>query len=59
MEKLTDKEIITLLNSLIHSGSLKLKVNIKDDIWEYIAVGTLSFKGRKIATSKYTKAKEE
>lgn len=59
MEKLTDKEIITLLNSLIHSGDLKLKVSIKDDIWESIATSTLVYKGRKITTVKDTKAKKE
>ena len=57
MEKLSDKEIITLLNSLINSGSLKLKVNIKDDLYEYIATGTLTYNGRKIVTCKNTKSK--
>lgn len=58
MEKLTDKEVITLLNSLIHSGDLRLKVNIKDDMLETIATGTLTYKNRKLVSSKYSKSKE-
>lgn len=57
MEKLSNKEITTLLNSLINSGDLKLKVNIKDDLYEYIATSTLTYNGRKIVTCKNTKSK--
>lgn len=57
MERLTDKEIISLLNSLINSEQLKLKVNIKDDLYEYISIASLTYKGRKLLTSKNTKAK--
>lgn len=56
-KKLTNKEIITLLHSLLSSEDLKLKVNIKDDVYEYIATATLTYKGRKIETKKYSKAK--
>ena len=58
MEKLTDKEVITLLNSLIHSGDLRLKVNIKEDMLETIATSTLTYKNRKLVSSKYSKSKE-
>lgn len=56
---MTDKEIINLLNSLIHSGDLKLKVSIKDDVYDSIATASLSYKGRKIANAKYNKSKSE
>ncbi len=52
MDKLTDKEIITLLNSLINSNDLKLKINIKKDIYSYYIIGTLVYKGRKLTTVK-------
>jgi hypothetical protein len=58
MEKLTEKEIISLLNSLIHSGDLRLKVNIKEDMLETIATSTLTYKNRKLVSSKYSKSKE-
>lgn len=54
MDKLTDKEIITLLNSLINSNDLKLKINIKKDIYSYYITGTLVYKGRKLTTVKET-----
>lgn len=54
-----DKQIISLLNSLIHSEDLKLKINIKDNIDEYIATSTLTYKGRKIASVKNSKTKSE
>lgn len=57
MKELTDKEIITLLNSLINSGELKLKVNLIEDNYENIASSTLSYKNRKIANVKFTKKK--
>ena len=58
MEKLTEKEIISLLNSLIYSGDLRLKVNIKEDMLETIATSTLTYKNRKLVSSKYSKSKE-
>lgn len=58
MEKLTDKEIISLLNSLVHSGDLRLKVSIKDDMLETIATSILTYKNRKITNSKYSKSKD-
>lgn len=58
MKELTDKEIITLLNSLVNSGDLRLKVNIKDDMLESIATSTLTYKNRKIVNTKYTKTKD-
>lgn len=58
MKELTDKEIITLLNSLVNSGYLRLKVNIKDDMLESIATSTLTYKNRKIVNTKYTKTKD-
>ena len=57
MKELTDKEIITLLNSLVNSGDLKLKVNLTEDNYENIASSTLSYKNRKIASVKFTKKK--
>lgn len=59
MEKLTEKEVIALLNSLVHSGDLKLKTSIKDDLYEYIATNTLTYKGRKILSVKNSKAKKD
>lgn len=58
MKELTDKEIISLLNSLVHSGDLRLKVSIKDDMLETIATSTLTYKNRKIINSKYSKSKD-
>lgn len=58
MKELTDKEIISLLNSLIHSGDLRLKVNIKDGALETIATSTLTYKNRKITNSKYSICKD-
>lgn len=58
MKELTDKEIITLLNSLVNSGDLRLKVNLKDDMLESIATSTLTYKNRKIVSTKYTKTKD-
>ena len=57
MKELTDKEIITLLNSLVNSGDLKLKVNLTEDNYENIASSTLSYKNRKINSVKFTKKK--
>lgn len=56
---MTNKEIITLLNSLIHSGDLKLKVRIKEDAYDCIATASLTFKGRKIDSVKNSKTKLE
>lgn len=58
MNKLTDKEIISLLKSLVNSGDLKLKVNLTEDNYENIASSTLSYKNRKIASSKFTRKKD-
>lgn len=58
MKELTDKEIISFLNSLVHSGDLRLKVSIKDDMLETIATSTLTYKNRKITNSKYSKSKD-
>lgn len=52
-----DKQVISLLNSLIHSGDLKLKVNIKDDFYQYVATASLAYKGRKITNVKNSKTK--
>lgn len=57
MKELTDKEIVTLLNTLVNSGDLKLKVNLTEDNYESIASSTLSYKNRKITSAKYTKKK--
>lgn len=57
MKELTDKEIVTLLNSLVNSGDLKLKVNITEDNYESIATSALTYKNRKITNVKYTKKK--
>ena len=59
MNKLTNKEIMSLLHSLVISEDLKLKVNIKDDVYDYIATAILSYKGRKIITSKNSKVKPD
>lgn len=58
MEKLTDKEIISLLLSLIQSGDLKVKTNIKDNVYEYIATSTLTYKNRKIFSAKNSMVKK-
>lgn len=57
MKELTDKEIVTLLNALVNSGHLKLKVNLTEDNYESVASSTLSYKNRKITSAKYTKKK--
>lgn len=57
MKELTDKEIVTLLNALVNSGDLKLKVNLTEDNYESVASSTLSYKNRKITSAKYTKKK--
>lgn len=57
MKELTDKEIVTLLNALVNSGDLKLKVNLTEDNYESVASSTLSYKNRKITSVKYTKKK--
>lgn len=54
---MNDKQVIALLNSLIHSEDLKLKVNIKDDFTDYIATASLTYKGRKIVSVKNSKSK--
>lgn len=58
MGKLTDKEVISLLKSLVNSGELKLKVNITEDIYDNIASSTLFYKNRKISSVRYTKRKD-
>lgn len=57
MKELTDKEIISLLKSLVNSGDLKLKVNLTENNYENIASSTLSYKNRKITSVKFTKKK--
>lgn len=57
MGKLTDKEVLNLLHSLVNSEDLKLKVNIKDNLYEYIATSTLTYKGQKIISVKNTQSK--
>lgn len=57
MGKLTDKEVLNLLHSLVNSGDLKLKVNIKDNLYEYIATSTLTYKGQKIISVKNVQSK--
>lgn len=52
-----DKQVIALLNSLIHSEDLKLKINIKDDFDQYVATASLTYKGRKVASVKNSKTK--
>lgn len=52
-----DKQIMALLNSLIHSEDLKLKVNIKDDFDQYVATASLTYKGRKLVSVKNSKTK--
>lgn len=54
-----DKSIFNLLNSLINSGDLKLKVSIKDKDYECIATATLNYKGRKIDSKKYSLTRYE
>lgn len=57
MGKLTDKEVLNLLHSLVNFEDLKLKVNIKDNLYEYIATSTLTYKGQKIISVKNTQSK--
>lgn len=54
---MTDKEIVSLLNSLLHSEDLKLKVNVKEGPYDIVSTATLTYKGRKIITCKNTKPK--
>lgn len=56
---MNDKQIISLLESLIHSEDLKLKVNTKEDNYEYLSTATLTYKGRKLLSVKHRKIKPE
>lgn len=56
---MTDKEIVSLLNSLLHSENLKLKVNIKEGPYDIVSTATLIYKGRKIDSKKYVLEKHE
>lgn len=43
-----DKQGLTILKELIESGELKLKVRLKITKNEYIAIGTLTYQGKKV-----------
>lgn len=59
MKKLTEKEIISLLESLVNSGDLRLKVNIKEDSHEYAASAFLTYKDRKIFSVNNNKVRHQ